>query len=39
MNINQVQIVVATRLLETLQQHSSSEISTTTTKDISTKTE
>ena len=39
MNIVQMQIVVATRLLEILQQHSSSEISTTTTNDISTITE
>ena len=38
MNIVQMQIVVATRLLEILQQHSS-EISTTTTNDISTITE
>ena len=36
-NIVQMHIVVVTRLLEFLQQHSSSEISTTTTNDISTK--
>ena len=39
MNIVQMQIVVATRLLEMLQQHSSSEISTISTNDISTITE
>ena len=39
MNIGQMQIVVVTRLLEILQQHSSSEISTINTNDISTLTE
>ena len=39
MDVVQMQIVVVTRLLEILQQHASSEISTITTNDISTITE
>ena len=38
-DVVQMQIVVVTRLLEILQQHSSSEVSTITTNDISTITE